>query len=122
MGGKCNFSFRCFHTLKTRPKYAKYVKLEVYGPSGPQLLVCGPSGRLLALRASLTSSFAPFGRSGRVTHVTFCRQIQKISSTNPKNFVNKSKKFCRQIQKISSTNPKKFRRQIQKISLTNPKN
>ena len=37
---------------------------EVQGPSGPQLLVCGPSGLLLALRASLTSSF---GRSGRVT-------------------------------------------------------
>ena len=31
---------------------------------------CGPSGRLLALRACLTSSFAPFGRSGRVTHAT----------------------------------------------------
>merc|ERR1712110_1328550 len=78
------------------------------GPSGPQLLVCGPSGRLLALRASLTSSFAPFGRSGRVTHATFRRQIQKNSSTNPKNFVDKSKKFRRQIQKISSTNPKNF--------------
>ena len=35
-------------------------------------------------------------------------QIQKISSTNPKNFVNKSKKFRRQIQKILSTNLKKI--------------
>ena len=37
----------------------------------PRLLVGGPSGRLWALhhlRACLTSSFAPFGRSGRVTH------------------------------------------------------
>ena len=31
------------------------------GPSGPRLLVRGPSGLL-------NSSFAPFGRSGRVTH------------------------------------------------------
>merc|ERR1712108_81192 len=89
----------------------------------------------------LTSSFAPFGRSGRVTHAmmwsldsvigtllifvdkskTFHRQIQKISSTNPKNFVDKSKKNRQQIQKNSLTNPKnfvnkskKFRRQIQK--------
>ena len=36
-------------------------KLEVQGPSGPRLLAGGPSGLL-------TSSFAPFGRSGRVTH------------------------------------------------------
>ena len=35
--------------------------LEVQGPSGPRLLVGGPSGLL-------TSSFAPFGRSGGVTH------------------------------------------------------
>merc|ERR1711974_583272 len=90
----------------------------------------------------LTSSFAPFGRSGRVTHAmmwsldsvigtllifvdkskTFHRQIQKILSTNPKNFVDKSKKFRRQIQKISSTNPKKFRQQIQRSTSTNPKN
>ena len=73
-----------------------------------------------ALRAP-TSSWRPFGplvfvlraRSGRVTHAimwsldsvigtllifvdkskTFHRQIQKISSTNPKNFVDKSKKL-----------------------------
>ena len=36
-------------------------QLEVYGPSGPRLLAGGPSGLM-------TSSFAPFGRSGRVTH------------------------------------------------------
>ena len=35
--------------------------LEVLGPSGPRHLAGGPSGLL-------TSSFAPFGRSGRVTH------------------------------------------------------
>ena len=34
-----------------------------------RLLAGGPSGRLWALRA-LTSSFAPFGRSGHVTHAT----------------------------------------------------
>merc|ERR1711974_446573 len=82
----------------------------------------------------LTSSFAPFGRSGRVTHAmmwsldsvigtllifvdkskTFHRQIQKKLSTNPK-------KICRQIQKISLNKSKNFRQQIQKFSLTNPK-
>merc|ERR1712051_550814 len=45
-----------------------------------------------------------------------------ISSTNPKNFVDKSKKFRRQIQKNFVDKSKKFRRQIQKISSTNPKN
>ena len=38
-------------------------QLEVKGPSGPRLLAGGPSGLL-------TSSFAPFGRSGRVTHAS----------------------------------------------------
>ena len=41
----------------------EYWILEVYGPSGPRLLAGGPSGLL-------TSSFAPFGRSGRVTHAS----------------------------------------------------
>ena len=35
--------------------------LEVWGPSGPQLRVGDPSGLF-------TSSFVPFGRSGRVTY------------------------------------------------------
>ena len=37
---------------------------------GARLLGSGPSGRLWALRACLTSSFPAFGRSGRVTHAT----------------------------------------------------
>ena len=40
----------------------KYSSLEVLGNSGPRLLAGGPSGLL-------TSSLAPFGRLGRVTHV-----------------------------------------------------
>ena len=37
---------------------------------GARLLGSGPSGRLWALRACLTTTFTPFGRSGRVTHAT----------------------------------------------------
>ena len=37
---------------------------------GAQLLGSGPSGRLWALRACLTTTSTPFGRSGRVTHIT----------------------------------------------------
>jgi len=44
----------------------------------------------------------------------FFRQIQKISSTNPKDFVDKSKKIANKY--------KKFHQQIQKILSTNPKN
>ena len=47
-----------------------YRILEVLGPVGPQLLVGGPSGQLFALWVSSTSSFAPFGRSGRVTRAS----------------------------------------------------
>ena len=45
--------------------HMEYKQLEVKGPSGPRLLVGGPSGLL-------TSSFAPFGRSGRETHAVNC--------------------------------------------------
>ena len=38
------------------------------GPSKPKLQVGGPSGRLLALQASLTLSIAPIRHSSRVTH------------------------------------------------------
>ena len=93
-------------------------------------------GRML--KALSETSLWPFGRSGCVNHVTmqslesvvgiFLRQIQKISSTNPKEFINKSKTFRRPIQKSSSTNPKNFVekskkvcRQIQKKLSTNPK-
>ena len=95
----------------------------------------GPNFQLVALRAGLTSSFVPFGHSGRVTHATMWSfgqvhgQIPKISRTNPKNITNKSKIYHQQIQKISPTNPinianksNKYRQQIQKISPTNPKN
>ena len=41
----------------------KNTNIRYYRPSGPRLLAGGPSGLL-------TSSFAPFGRSGRVTHAT----------------------------------------------------
>ena len=41
-----------------KPSATKYIVLEVQGPSGPRLLAGGPSGLL-------TSSFAPFGRSGQ---------------------------------------------------------
>ena len=37
--------------------------IEVQGPSGPPLLAAGPSGLL-------TLYFAPFGRSGCVTHAS----------------------------------------------------
>ena len=92
----------------------------------------GPNFELVALRASLTSSFAPVGRSGRVTHATMwslegkmtemwkkmvkkskncvekyikvVEKTRKISGTNPKNITDKSKKYHGQIQKISRTN------------------
>ena len=41
--------------------------------SRSQVLVYGPSNFVLALRASLTLSFKPFGRSGRVTHAPLDR-------------------------------------------------
>ena len=44
-------------------KYSKLCKLQYYKTRSG-----GPSGRLWALWACLTSSFAPFGRSCRVTH------------------------------------------------------
>ena len=47
--------------LGARDAIAIYIVLEVLGPNGPRLLSGGPSGLL-------TLSFAPFGRSGRVTH------------------------------------------------------
>ena len=60
--------------MKVRPMWKRFNKVtinlsfylinihkEVLGPSGPRFLAGGPSGLL-------TSSFAPFGRSGRVTH------------------------------------------------------
>ena len=46
-------------------KYSKLCKLQYYKTRSG-----GPSGRLWALWACLTSSFAPFGRSCRVTHAT----------------------------------------------------
>merc|ERR550532_3633958 len=55
--------------------YTNIYILEVWGPSGARLLACGPSGRLWALRACLTSSFAPFGRSGRVTHAAVSMMV-----------------------------------------------
>ena len=48
--------------------------------SGAQLLCSGPSGRLWALQACLTTSFTPFGRSGRVTHVA----VQWLDSASEK--------------------------------------
>ena len=53
---------------KNRNRAQIFATRSLGGPSGPQLLICSPSGLLLAPRASLTSSFPPFGRSGRVTH------------------------------------------------------
>ena len=56
--------------LKSVPEYIFYAdeacaKIYIYqkcrGPSGPRLLIGRPS-------VLLTSSFAPYGRSGRVTH------------------------------------------------------
>ena len=43
--------------------FSLFMLLEVKGPSGPRLLAGGPSGLL-------TSSFAPFGRSGHVTNAS----------------------------------------------------
>ena len=53
---------------KNRNRAQIFATRSLGGPSGPDILICGPSGLLLAPRASLTSSFPPFGRSGRVTH------------------------------------------------------
>ena len=50
----------------------------------------GPNFQLLALRAGLTSSFAPFGRSGRVTHAIMWSLDSVIVTFLF--FVNKSKK------------------------------
>ena len=64
----------------------------------------------------LTSSFAPFGRSGRVIHVTMCslvRNRNKNIPRNPQKSEEKSKKYHQEIQKISLGNPK--------ISPRNPK-
>ena len=64
----------------------------------------------------LTSSFAPFGRSGRVIHVTMCslvRNQNKNIPRNPQKSEEKSKKYHQEIQKISLGNPK--------ISPRNPK-
>ena len=46
-----------------KPLLIQYSKIEVL-----QLLAGSPSGRLWTLWACLTSSFALFGRTGRVTH------------------------------------------------------
>ena len=40
----------------------------------------GPNFYLVALRAGLTSSFAPFGRSGRVTHATMRSLVSVIGT------------------------------------------
>ena len=53
----------CLLYPKCRNVWFFYLILEVLGPSEPRLLAGGPSGLL-------TSSFTPFGRSGRVTHAT----------------------------------------------------
>ena len=92
---------------------SKYFQLEVQGPSGPQLLVCGPSGlfdfvlrALWALRPCDPCNDAVIGQ---------CCFVD-----NPKDFVNKSKKICQQIKRKLSKNPKnfikKFRRQIKKYT------
>ena len=52
-------------------KNDKYNVLEVQGPSGPRLLAGGPSGLL-------TSSFTPFGRSGRATHALVIGQCVSL--------------------------------------------
>ena len=57
----------------------------------------------------LTSSFTPFGRSGRVIHVTMCSLVR-----------NRNKNIPRNPQK-SEENSKKYHQEIQKISLGNPK-
>ena len=49
-------------------KFKKYQKTRSAGALRAPTSSMRPFGPLLALRASLTSSFAPFGRSGRVTH------------------------------------------------------
>ena len=52
-----------FHAAATHQGFRR----EIYQTRslGARLLGSGPSGRFWALRACLTSSFAPFGRSGR---------------------------------------------------------
>ena len=65
------------HVLKLRT----IQQLEVLGPVGPRLIAFGPSSRLWALGACLTSLFAPFGLSGCVTHTII--QITDGGSTAP---------------------------------------
>ena len=48
----------------------QYTNTRSLGARWARLLVGGPLGRLWILRGCLTSSFAPFGPSGRVTHAT----------------------------------------------------
>ena len=78
-------------------------QLEVLGPSGPRLLAGGPS--------ILTSSFAPFGRFGRVTHIEKNPKLQKEKSGNIKSqVVRVIAKSFKQIQLIIFEKYKKRRK------------
>ena len=72
------------------------IRLEVRGPSGPQLLAGGPSGRLdFVLRALWV--LRPCDPHNWIVSLAHCL----FWSTNPK-------KNCPKIQKMLSTNPKFF--------------
>ena len=68
--------FTCIHGTKRKICFDHYRCTKSLGAlqeSRSQVLVYGPSNFVLALRASLTLSFKPFGRSGRVTHAPLDR-------------------------------------------------
>ena len=80
-------------------------------------------GALRAPTSSVRPFGPAFGPSGLLDFVLRALRALRpcdpryvaIDSGKPKNFVNKSKKFRRQIQKISSTNPKNFVAQWRKV-------
>ena len=70
----------------------KYEILEVYWPSGPQLLVVGPSGWLdFVLRALWALRPCDPRNDVVIGQCNFCRQIEKNHRQIPKNIVDKSK-------------------------------
>ena len=88
--------------LNGRLKFGKYVVLEVLGPSGAWLQTGGPLD-------FLTSSFAPFDRSGRKTQ--FRKKFPKKISK--KNFQQDSTKILKNLQtnfwnKFHKNNSEKF--------------
>ena len=71
--------------------------LEVLGPSGPQLLVGGPSGLLNPLNTAVIGKSMDGEKSNKNHQV-----IQTLSPRNPKQITKKSKKFTEISIKITA--------------------